>query len=87
MQIRSISGLSDPIGLERVVDLGLFRLAAGWMGTLVEIIALWLLILLTLIAFYRVRPLASYLLLPYLVWVSFAAVLTVALRHLNSKVL
>ena len=32
MPIRPIFGLSDPIGLERVVDLGLLRLAAGWMG-------------------------------------------------------
>jgi len=57
----------------------------GW--ALVEIVVLWLLILLTLIAFYRVRPIAGYLLLPYLAWVSFAAVLTAALGHLNSKVL
>ena len=57
----------------------------GW--ALVEIIVLWLLILLTLIAFYRVRPIAGYLLLPYLAWVSFAAVLTAALWHLDSKVL
>ena len=57
----------------------------GW--ALVEIVVLWLLILLTLIAFYRVRPIAGYLLLPYLAWVSFAAVLTAALWHLNSKVL
>jgi tryptophan-rich sensory protein len=57
----------------------------GW--ALAEIIALWLLILLTLIAFYRVRPLAGYLLLPYLAWVSLATALTAALWHLNPKVL
>jgi translocator protein len=57
----------------------------GW--ALAEIIVLWLLILLTLIAFYRVRPLAGYLLLPYLAWVGFAAALTAALWHLNSTVL
>jgi tryptophan-rich sensory protein len=45
------------------------------------------LILLTLIAFYRVRPLAGYLLLPYLAWVSLATALTAALWHLNPKVL
>ncbi len=57
----------------------------GW--ALAEIIALWLLILLTLIAFYRVRPLAGYLLLPYLAWVSLATALTAALWQLNPKVL
>ncbi len=57
----------------------------GW--ALAEIIVLWLLILLTLIAFYRVRPLAGYLLLPYLAWVSLATGLTAVLWHLNPKVL
>lgn len=41
----------------------------------VDIVVLWLAIVATTIAFWRQRPLAGVLLLPYLAWVSFAAVL------------
>ncbi|WP_233236633.1 TspO/MBR family protein [Bordetella sp. LUAb4] len=40
-----------------------------------NICVLWLLILATLIGFWRVRPLAGLLLVPYLAWVSFATAL------------
>lgn len=45
----------------------------------VEILLLWLAILATVIAFWRVRPLAGALLLPYLAWVAFAAALNGAI--------
>ena len=48
-----------------------------------EVVLLWLLILATLVAFYRIRPLAAVLLVPYLAWVSFAAVLNFAIWRLN----
>ncbi|HEY5646241.1 MAG TPA: TspO/MBR family protein [Pseudomonadales bacterium] len=48
-----------------------------------EVILLWVLIAATLIAFWRVRPLAGVLLLPYLLWVSFAALLNYVLWQLN----
>jgi len=50
---------------------------------LIEIIFLWLAILLTIIYFYKISKPAAYLLLPYLLWVSFAAVLTYFLFRLN----
>lgn len=53
----------------------------GWAA--IEIGLLWLAILATTILFWRVRRVAGALLLPYLVWVSFAAVLNVALWWLN----
>ena len=53
----------------------------GW--ALVEILALWLAILATMVLFWRVVPLAGMLLLPYLAWVSFATVLNGALWWLN----
>lgn len=40
-----------------------------------DIIFLWLAILATLLTFWRIRPLAGWLLLPYLIWVTFAAAL------------
>jgi translocator protein len=44
---------------------------------------LWIAISATMLAFRRVRPLAAWLLLPYLAWVSFAAVLNAAIWWLN----
>ena len=49
-----------------------------------EILLLWLALGATVVAFWRVRPLAGLLLLPYLAWVSFAAALNVAIWRLNS---
>ncbi len=50
---------------------------------LVDILALWLALAATLLAFWRVRPAAGALLVPYLAWSSFAAVLNLALWRLN----
>jgi translocator protein len=50
----------------------------------VEIVLLWVLILATLIAFWRVQPAAGALLAPYLLWVSFASVLNFQLWRLNA---
>lgn len=48
-----------------------------------EIIGLWIAILLTLISFWHVRRPAGVLMLPYLAWVSFAAVLNFTLWRMN----
>ena len=50
----------------------------------IEITILWLAILLTIIFFFRVSIPAGLLLVPYLVWVSFALVLNLAIWRLNS---
>ena len=47
------------------------------------LLLLWGLILATLISFYRLSPLAGYLLIPYLVWVTFAGYLNFAIYLLN----
>ena len=39
---------------------------------LIEIVALWIAIAITIALFYRVRPLAAALLVPYIAWVSYA---------------
>jgi tryptophan-rich sensory protein len=48
-----------------------------------EILILWVLLLCTVAAFWRVRSLAGALLLPYLAWVTFAIVLCFAIWRLN----
>ncbi|MGB5443333.1 MAG: TspO/MBR family protein [Gammaproteobacteria bacterium] len=55
--------------------------------SLADILVLWILILATLVSFWRVRPLAGALLIPYLLWVSFAAALNYSLWQLNPQVL
>ncbi len=51
---------------------------------LVNIVALWIAIVLTIRSFYKINKLASYLLYPYLAWVSFATILNLAIVLLNS---
>jgi tryptophan-rich sensory protein len=51
------------------------------------ILILWSLILATVLSFWRVRPLAGALLLPYLLWVSFAGALTFAVWQRNPSLL
>ncbi len=53
----------------------------------IEILVLWALILATLIAFWRLRPIAGVLLLPYLAWVTFASLLTWAIWQGNPQIL
>lgn len=52
-----------------------------------DILLLWVLIVATLVSFWRVRPAAGMLLLPYLLWVSFAGALNYAVWQLNPAVL
>lgn len=72
-------------------------LNAGWswmffkwesgLGSMIVIVALWLAILGMLVWFWRVSALSGVLLLPYLGWVTFAAVLNGTLWSLNRGVL
>jgi len=52
-------------------------------AAMIDIVVLWLLILATALLFRRHRRTAALLLVPYLLWVGFAAVLNAALLHLN----
>ncbi len=49
----------------------------------VNIVALWIAIFITIRAFARVNKTAAYLLYPYLIWVSFASILNLAIVLLN----
>lgn len=50
---------------------------------LLDIVLLWTAIAATAVAFWRIDRLAGILLLPYLVWVTYAVVLNAAIWHLN----
>lgn len=50
---------------------------------LIEIILMWVCILLTIVSFYPISKPAAYLLIPYLLWVSFASVLNFSIWKLN----
>lgn len=49
----------------------------------IDIVLLWLLIIYMIIAFKRVKPVAAYMNIPYLLWVSFATALSISIWHLN----
>lgn len=51
--------------------------------SLVNIIVLWALIVMVMIKFYKIDKKASWILLPYLAWVSFAAILNYNIFLLN----
>ena len=50
----------------------------------VEIVLLWIAILATSIEFWRAVPAAGWLLLPYLIWVGYAAALNFSIWRLNA---
>ena len=50
---------------------------------LIEISLLWLSIVIMLVQFYKIKPLAAYLNIPYLMWVSFASALNLSYFLLN----
>lgn len=53
------------------------------LAAFIEIIILWIFILLSIIYFYKINKIAAYLLIPYILWVSFAAFLNFNLYLLN----
>ena len=62
----------------------------GWhLGALAfaDIVVLWALVLATLIVFWRLNRWAAALLVPYLLWISFAAALNLAVWQLNPQIL
>ncbi len=52
-------------------------------GAAIEIALLWVAIVATIVLFWRVKPLAGALLIPYLLWVTFAAALTFEIWRRN----
>jgi len=62
----------------------------GWhlgAAALADIAVLWVLIAATILSFWRISPLAGVLLVPYLLWVSFASALNYSVWQLNPQFL
>jgi translocator protein len=59
-----------------------FRWGSG-VGSLADIAVLWLLVLILTIWFFRLRPIAGWLLVPYLAWVTFASALNFAIVRMS----
>lgn len=53
----------------------------GW--AFVEIVALWISIVATIVLFHRHSKLAAWLLIPYILWVSFASFLNYTIWQMN----
>ena len=62
-----------------IIFFGLKNIPAAF----IEIILLWAAILYTITVFYKINKNAAYILIPYLAWVSFAAILNFYLLILN----
>lgn len=52
-------------------------------GAFIEIIFLWIAIILTIIAFYKISRAAAWIMVPYILWVSFAAFLNFTIYSIN----
>ena len=59
-------------------NLQLYYFAFIWL------VLLWILIIITILSFYRISKPAAYLMIPYLLWVTFAGYLNLGIAMLNS---
>ena len=59
-----------------------FRFEALWLAFVV-IMALWIMIIAMILSFRKISPLAAYINIPYLIWVTFAAYLNLATAIIN----
>ena len=52
-------------------------------GGLIVITILWILILFTILSFYKISTISAFILIPYLLWVTYAAILNISIWQLN----
>lgn len=62
-----------------IVFFGMKSIIGGYL----VIVFLWIFILLTMLKFYKISKISAVLLIPYILWVSFAAVLNYSIWRLN----
>ena len=79
---KAITLFSIQLALNALWSILFFGLHAPWLA-FANIILLWAFILAAMIQFYKISKSAAYLNLPYILWVSFAVVLNLAIALLN----
>jgi len=52
--------------------------------SVIDILLMWVLIIYMIILFKSIKPIAAYLQIPYLLWVTFASVLNISIWYLNN---
>ena len=86
----NIQGALTVFGVQLLLNLGWSATFFGLhspVKALVVIAFLWLAIVLTIVKFKAISPMAAYLLIPYLLWVSFASYLNFTIWQLNAGLL
>lgn len=79
----AVSIFAIQLGLNFLWSIIFFGLRApAW--AFIDIVLLWVAIMLSIKRFYPISKTAAYLLVPYLLWVSFATILNLAIVLLNS---
>ena len=79
---RALTIFASQLGLNVAWSIVFFG-AHQILGAVIVIVLLWALILATIWLFSRISTAAAYLLIPYILWVSFASVLNISLYTLN----
>jgi benzodiazapine receptor len=79
---RAMTIFGVQLGLNIIWSYAFFGLQSPLLG-LVDIVALWCVIAATIVAFAKVNRTAAYLLIPYLLWVTFATFLNYRILLLN----
>lgn len=70
------------LGLNALWSVLFFGMKSPILG-LADIVSLWVMIFLTIKSFYSISRLSAYLLIPYILWVSFASLLNLSIVLLN----
>lgn len=81
-----VSGALKTYGFQLVVNFFwsiIFFNMQAYLFAFIWLIVLWILILIMIVQFYKIKPLAAYLQIPYLLWVTFAGYLTLMIYLLN----
>ncbi len=79
---RALMIFAGQLVLNTLWSIAFFGMRSPLLG-LAVIILLWLAIAATMISFYRISRSSAYLLIPYILWVSFAAALNYSIWNLN----
>jgi tryptophan-rich sensory protein len=61
----------------------IFFNARAYLAAFIWLVILWLLVLWMIISFYKIKPLAGVLQIPYLIWITFAGFLNLMIYLLN----